>query len=248
MNNKLNIMLRQWADNKSIDDKHLLKLSTEINEKITNNNYIITETIVTPKVLLFHKLSYAGLGAIAAIFIMLLSLNIRDKAVTSPLGAISLDQVVASKKLFEGMKELFPQNLHWVAESSEGVTLGIKTPPSDMPDSSEPMHIIISVVSRQNNSKNWQPVWNANIIFRGGKLAEILPTHDSANKVDLWVYTLNDGKLAVDTNIKLDIPVRFAVKNSTIMEPGIAAELITLREENIEYKVFQTITPLENNA
>ncbi|MDA3798434.1 MAG: hypothetical protein PF692_05060 [Kiritimatiellae bacterium] len=243
MNNELDKMLKDWAINKSPDSDHLHDLSLKINEKISSNSNLNVGNIVVRKVLFLQKLLYAGIGAVAAIFIMLL-VNAGD-TVPSPVDS-SYGQIVNSGKLFSCMQELFPDNLRWITESAGKINLGLET--HNNVSSSAPLLIRISIVSRERGSKVWKPEWSSDITLRGEELIEIAPTRDDADIITLWVYSLNDGKLAVDTSIKLDTPVRFAVENTNIIKPGESTVLLSLTEEDVEYKVLQTITRLDKNA
>ena len=236
-------MLKNWAATKSPDKDHLHDLSLKINEKISSNSNLNVENIVVTKVLFFQKLLYSGIGAAAAILIMLL-INCRD----TPSSQVdsSYAQIANGEKLFSYMQELFPDNLRWISESDGKINLGLET--RDNANSSAPLLIKIFIVSRERGSKVWKSEWSTDITLRDEEIVEIAPTRDNDDIITLWVYSLDDGKLAVDTSIKLDGPVRFAVQNTNIVKPGDSTELMSLTEEGIEYKVLQTITRLDENA
>jgi len=245
MNNELDTMLKDWAINKSPDKDHLHDLSLKINKKISSNSNLNVENIVVRKVLFFQKLLYSGIGAAAAILILLL-VNARDTVPPPPLVDSSYGQIVNSGKLFSCIQELFPDNLRWISESAGKINLGLET--HNNVNSSNPLLVRISIVSRERGSTVWQPEWSTDITLSDEELVEIAPIRDDDSIITLWVYSLKDGKFAVDTNIKLDTPVRFAVKNTNIIKPGDSTELISLTKEEIEYKVLQTITILDKNA
>ncbi len=82
------------------------------------------------------------------------------------------------------------------------------------------------------------------MLLRGQDIVEVVPNRNSANKLALWVYPLNDGKIAVDGSISLDAPVRLSCKVDAVVQRGVPLELMSLKDGEIEYRVFQTVTDL----
>ena len=202
-------------------------------------------------VTIWSKLSYASLGAMIAISVCIVFMRMSGSStqtagkeiVPASMAGISAEQLQSNSKLFGEMKRLFPDGLRWIAQSDEEVGLGIEeTRQDETAAKSSPMMVKVTVLSRKTGDTVWHQAWNADLILHGQDMVEIVPDRKLAdNKLSLWVYPLDDGKLAVDSSISLRLPVTIASRLNAVVTPGEPAEMASLLLDGVEYRIFQTV-------
>jgi hypothetical protein len=142
------------------------------------------------------------------------------------------------------MERLFAQDFRWVAESNGDVDLGVGVLPGGAGRQNAPTLVRLTVVARAEGQKAWRPIWNADVIVRGEDRVEISPNRKADNRLALWVCPLDDGKVAVDSVISLDAPVKVGGRLGTVVAQGVPTEVMAVRSGGTEYRVFQTTTVL----
>ncbi len=90
--------------------------------------------------------------------------------------------------------------------------------------------------------ERWRRLWVADVIVRGEDRIEVAPNRRDDNRLDLWVRALDDGKLAVDTAVSFASPVKADGRMEAVVDQGVPVEVLTLRSNGAEYRVFQTTT------
>lgn len=250
MSDKLEQILRKWSAQNEADDDRINQLarriSTEAVQARTKTN--------TPTSLfsVWHKLLYAGCGAVVAAAISVLCFhffleNCATNAATdngTRLADISEEKMAASRKLFAEMNKLFPEQLRWISESNGDICLGIESLAINDSEQSTPVLVKLTVVSRETGNKRWRPAWNTYVLLRGEEMVEIARNDASGNRLALWVYPLEEGKLAVDTDISMNTPVRIASTASKIVKPGQPTKMASFKTVDKEYNLYQTVLAL----
>jgi hypothetical protein len=75
-------------------------------------------------------------------------------------------------------------------------------------------------------------------------LVEAVPDPKLDNRLLLWAYVVSDGKVAIDSSIRLTTPIRASVDVTNVLTPGKPANVFSLKTEDAEYRIFQVVTPL----
>ena len=252
-NEELDRALKEWAvankpASENTDD--LIRRITLEARRVTYENRF--SDAWSEPVTIWRKLSYASLGAVFAILVCAVFLRMplgpstqTAGKETSPAGmaGISAEQLQSNSKLFSEMKRMFPDGLRWIAQSDGEVGLGIEeTRQDNTAAKSSPMMVKVTVLSRKTGETVWHQAWNADLILHGQDMVEIVPDRKLAdNKLSLWVYPLDDGKLAVDSSISLRLPVTIASRLNAVVTPGEPTEMASLLLDGVEYRIFQTV-------
>lgn len=256
-NEELDNTLRQWAAAKKPAPEHMDMLIRRIGQETRRKRHEERfAEIWNEPVSIWYKLSYAGLGAVAAAAVCLVILRAPTPAVRPAIGqadiaclaGISSQQLQSNTQLFSEMKRLFSDGLRWIAQSDGEVGIGMETRPNEVAAASAPMLVKVAVLSRKTGDTAWRQAWNADMILHGQDMVEVVPDRRSNNKLTLWVYPLDDGKLAVDTSVSLRIPVTVASRLNTIVTPGQPVEIASLTLEDTEYRVFQTVEIIKRSV
>jgi hypothetical protein len=253
MKDKLDNILQDWAARMAPTKEHLKDLTTRVTGEVARRRYLAhTEDRPVAVVQFWSKLAYAGLGAAVTLVIALVCFHSfltvtgpsPNSAPASSFAFISREQAKAGNRLFREMERLFPNNLRWISESNGDVGMGVESVQGGILQDSPEIFVRLTVVARKEGEKSWKPIWKTDVLLRGEELVEVVPNREKDNRLALWVYPLAGGKVAIDSSLALDMPMRLASRINTIVEQGEPAEIMSLRADNMEYRVFQTVKVL----
>lgn len=244
---ELDARLREWAAAQAPDRRGQEALAGRICAEARRRGLDRYAEPAPPAVPVLARLRYAGLGALAAAAAILLVLRwpsvAPDAADPAALAGISEAQLRAGGRLFEEVGRLFPDNLRWIAQAGSDVGIGTETRAA-VPATGEPLLVRVTILSRAAGEDRWTQSWASELILRGQDWVEVVPDRRADNALALWVYPLEDGKLALDTTVRVNLPVRLSARLSAVAEPGRPLEIAALREDGTEYRVFQVVSPL----
>jgi hypothetical protein len=247
---KLDDRLKEWAARHEASPSTLEKLASRVNVEAVRRRYANDTMPASALRLFWGKLGYALTGAIVAgvVFVVLHhsqpQVGQGEVVMAERLVAPTADQVSSIRHLFAETARLFPQRLRWIAQSNGDMGLGVEEGEQDWTSDTPPMLVRLVVVSRTGTESAWRPVWSSDVVLRGEDLAEITPNRNAANKLTLWVYPLQNGRVAVDTGVVLDKPMKFASRLNSVVKVGEPAEVGMVRRGDTEYRLFQTVEPL----
>jgi hypothetical protein len=106
------------------------------------------------------------------------------------------------------------------------------------------MLVRLVLVKRAAGETTWKQAWATDVVMRGEDRVEIAPNRKGHNKVTLWLYPVENGKVAVDTSIAIDQPLRVSGRLDTVIGIGEPAEVAAYNKGGDEYKLLQTVEPL----
>ena len=250
MNNSADLdrKLKDWAEARKPAGDHLDKLATRIRNEIVARRYEQGLEIVPARIGLLPRLAYAALGSAVTLVLTAFCyflMHPADNGDAARLAVISAQRAAVGGKLFAEMERLFSHDVRWVTESNGDMELGVGVLPGGVGRQNVPALVRVSVVARADGQKTWRLVWNADVIVCGEDRVEISPNPASDNRLALWVCPLEDGKVAVESVISLDAPVKVGGRLGTVVAQGVPAEVMTVRSGGTEYRVFQTTTMLK---
>ncbi len=249
MTDTLDNTLKTWADGHGATEEHLTSLTTRITTEATRAQYQAAETS-TP---ILHRFGYAALGMAATLLIGILCLHSgilgysRDDT-GQCLARISSDDANAIRSLYAETDHMFAEKLRWIAESNGNMGIGVESVLGGQANDSVPLLVRLTVVSRAAGESEWKREWNADVLLRGQEVAEIAPNPNTPNKLTLWAYPLEDGRVAIDTGFSLVAPVELASHSSAVASEGAPLELLSMKTGDVEYRVFQTVQSLKQKT
>lgn len=258
MSDKLDNVLQDWAARKKSPEEHLMEIASRIRTEAARERYCKeTNSAVVP---FWSKLGYAGLGAVVTLIVSLfyihslapVRLPSSGNGSAAKLAAIPSDRVEIGMRLFDEMEKMFSDRLRWICDSNGDIGLGIETTSGGIDVDSPAMLVRLTVVVRRIGEKAWKSAWSTDVMLRGEEMVEIVPDREKDTTLALWVYPLADGKIAVDTSLSLEMPIRqaqgrpvqLASMVNTVVEQGEPLEVASLRTGDMEYRVFQTVKAL----
>ena len=248
---KIEERLKNWAAGHEATPGHLDGLAKQVTVNAARNRYLSPNGNASIWMPFLSKLGYVFTGAFVAGVVFFLCGH-HSVSQTSDTAADSLarlakptpDQMNSIRRIFAETTRLFPKQLRWMAQSNGDMGLGVEdesgSPVADTP----PMLVRMVVVSRSDGESAWRPLWATDVVLRGEELVEISPNRNSANKLTMWVYPLQNGRVAVDTAVDLDKPLKLASRLNSVVKVGEPSEVATVRMGDTEYRLFQTIEPL----
>jgi hypothetical protein len=249
MKKNVDDLIREWAKQSEPTDEHIETLKRRVAGKLSYVQPASAEVrSMSTAMHVFSRLAYTALGAVAvAILFALPRLSDRngDRSAANAAASmanISESRVEMGELLFKEMDRLFNGNLRWVAESNGDIGMGVETLPGQ--HDAVPALVRVTVLSRQKDTTTWSTAWQSDVVLRGQDLVEVAPNAKTANKLSLWVFPLEDGKIAVDTSLSLELSGRLAAQVSSVIAPGETTQLAAVYENDTEYRVFQTVVLL----
>jgi len=250
MSDKLNNLLRQWSEERQSSDRHLGSLADQIRLEAVRQRTRYSGADAS-SVGFWQKLSFAGLGAAVAL-VAVLGILYGASGPDALIGCNGVARLIAvtdkdrqaSSRLFYEMEKLFPESLAWVAESNGEVGMGVDSSAGGVSGNAQPMLVRLMVVARKDDASCWSTIWNADVMLRGEDVVEVVPNKESGNKLAFWVYPLSDGKIAIDSEVALNLPLPLSSRGSMVVKQGEANEIISISENGIEYKLLQVVTKL----
>jgi len=247
MNNKLGDMLREWAGKQNPSSEHMAKLASRIRTEIAQDRF--ADAGSDSKIAIGGRLAYLVLGSALALVIMIALVNSAPvkpvAADDSSLAAITPKKLQDKIMLWNNISDVFNHNLKWICESNGDVGVGVDTLASEeSKGDARPIMVHMTTLARKAGETQWKSVWGADMLLGDSQLVEVIPGKESNNKLCLWVFPLEDGKIAVDSSVTLDMPSRVSSTKSYVAEPGKPVEIVNMSDGDMEYKVYQTVQKL----
>ena len=254
MSDPIQDLLRAWAALHEAKPAQLEALTNRVSTAIASHRHYVVErpAIHFP---FYQKLGYACAGGLVVVMgFALVALLRTGKCETARVPGIGLassgqaERDISAQTLFKEVSRLFPQQLRWIAQSNGEVGLGLESDATSSIPDTPAMSIRLVVLSRKAPEMKWREAWTTEIIVHAEDLVEVTPSRQSNNRMQFWVFPLQNGKIAVETDMTLEYPLTIASRLNTVVGIGAPAEVATVRMEDVEYKILQTVKPLQNTV
>jgi hypothetical protein len=142
--------------------------------------------------------------------------------------------------------------LQWVVETDGRVVLEVQKPdgvPDRLP--AHPAYLVRIVVARQDSHQSpWTPVWAADVVAHQEDLVQLTPeTAGTPEGVELalWIYPVDDQVIVVDSDLILSgLPIE--LQFSGVQQSGVPLAVHAASDNNVQYRVFQTVARLNGEA
>jgi hypothetical protein len=249
MHDPLDKLLREWSERTAPTQDELRRLQEYVCRVATAPARPLPHRAATPSSAFWPALMHASLGAAVVLLAGGLYLSatapqqLGGTAMSVPVG-IPAERIERSRILYDSVEGLFTDRLKWIAESNGDVGLGVDNVHAALNAAAAPLLVRLTVVSRRRGESAWQRVWGTDIITRPEEVANVVPDHRPTGELSLWVYPLEDGKLAVNTSLTLESPLRLSANAEEVVAPGVPSRLAALREGDMEYELYQTVVSL----
>jgi hypothetical protein len=268
MMNDLDNKLKSWASSHEPSAEHLKRLQTAIHSDLVRPDQIAARQ---RKLALPFDLSMPGranrrgepsfwslarIAAMAAAAVALLWIGtLLGPTVSGPetpsiistppadmLAAISSQQADGDRVLFTEMNRLFSGQLRWVTRSGGDVDMTLESRPEGLTISGSPTLVRVTIIKRKGLG-NWEPFWGVDVLARGEEFVD-MANEQGAGHLRIWAHPMEDGKVAMDTDVSLTLPIHVASTGNRVVEQGRPVEIAARSVDGIEYKVFQTVKVL----
>ncbi len=161
------------------------------------------------------------------------------------------DQIQNKTLVLQEMKRLFDRQFLWLAENGNQLELGLAETDagrSGVTDGGDHLAIRIVVQRRQPGSTDWKQAWTMDLVSRSEETVSVLPKDGNGTELQLWAYRLPDGAIAVETDLRLSGANDLHAQCSGVQQNGRPVNVSSVRSEDTEYRVFQTIAVLEGKV
>ena len=172
------------------------------------------------------------------------------------------EQISQRKVVLSELKELFGDQLNWLAETESDLEVGLseKAVTNNTPATQNgPLEIAVRVVveERSSSDHSWQRAWTADVISQNEEVVELAEKDDGRTTMRMWAYVLPDGMVAIDSELSLpgsdaatatsqNGNLRAAFSN--VQKDRQPTEELLTGSDGVEYRVFQTVAVLNKKV
>jgi hypothetical protein len=252
---------RRCLDGRQPGEDHLRRLTARIVDEACRRRRLgVSDATRRPGLFLTYRAACAALAAAAVLVSAALWAVLPRRPGTDPsalgggaaaahgpasLAALGDARLANAMRLFAEADRLFPDALRWIAETNGDVRLGVDALPGGAEASAPPALVRLTVSRRDAAGGGWRVAWTSDVLVRAGDDVEAALSRKADNRLALWVFPLQDGKLSVQGGLSLAAPVRLAARLDAVVADGEAVEIAALRTPDAEYRVFQTVMLLK---
>ena len=243
-------LLKDWSARHSPGQAHLDNIANRIAVDAARQRYLGQSAPFATGISLWGKFAYGAVGACVAILVMAIGVayfKAAARGTGTSLSALALPSATqrgSLQELFAETSRLFPNQLRWIVQSNGDVALGVESEGTGQNSDTPAMLVRLVLVKRAAGETTWKQAWATDVVMRGEDRVEIAPNRKGHNKVTLWLYPVENGKVAVDTSIAIDQPLRVSGRLDTVIGIGEPAEVAAYNKGGDEYKLLQTVEPL----
>lgn len=250
----LDRLLRNWADQATPDADHLHELQQDIIERWQTEQ---RPAIATPMLSRGERRhSAAVLGFVAGALLMALVVLVwksdssQDRSAPTiasaeppPKFAWLNDAELAEKTILrDELIALFDQRFAWLAETAEGVEIGVEERNHAIGTPSLAVRVVVEV--RSDDGSAWQTVWATDVVTRSEEVVEITPQTHDVQRFRLWAYALPDGMVWVDTGLTLAGESTELVAAEQLQRDGQAEVIYQTHHAHREIRILQAAAVL----
>jgi hypothetical protein len=248
-------LLRHWAERHSREGSQTAALRERVTAALRDTTFLDLPAVpaARDKPGPWSRLWWFAAGAAAAMLLVwglpwthrtpATTVAREERAETPPLVRLPQTQLIAKTRLLAAAEELFDGRLAWMAEDGRDVQLGLTDVATSSPNA-DPILVRMVVLVRKPGGKDWNPVWETDLVTRDEQLVELVPRESQRSRLRLWAYTLPDGRIAVDSDLALAGALPIHSASSGVQQGGVPREVFSLRNDDAEYRVYQTVAVL----
>jgi len=167
--------------------------------------------------------------------------------------------------LLSEMKELFGEQLTWLAETDSRIEVGLSdrqnvSVPSVLENDEVPLAVRVVVERRAAAGSDWEIAWAVDVVSKSEEVVDLAPATDDGTSMRLWAYAMPDGMFAVDSELSFSsadggslvtLPGRaeaFHATFSNVQEDRQPSEEFWTSAGGVEYRVLQTVAVLNKKV
>jgi hypothetical protein len=175
------------------------------------------------------------------------------------------DQLRGQTVLLSEMKELFGDQLTWLAETDERIEVGLSDRQNTGGDSTSgdtavPLAMRVVVEKRASATHAWELAWTVDVVSKSEEVVDLAPETADGTSMRLWAYAMPDGMFAVDSELAFsnnelsgatESPARgeiFRAAFSNVQHDRLPSEELLTGSDGLEYRVLQTVAVLDKKV
>jgi hypothetical protein len=255
---KLNKLLQGWVERQKPDETKLRLLTENICQEVRRSERESSRKIFKPKGIPFFwlRVSYASLGVVAACLLMIIlqkqlfvPVSVAHEPAMEPgqltkMAAISKKDIGNNLKVLREVNNVFPKDLRWVQTSSAEMNLGIVSQPGEGKISSDCVMVRLVIFKREAREM-WQKIWTTEVTAALEEFVQVPLDGKSDNSISFWAHLLPDGLIAIESDIRLKLPVELSTSFSGVLKPGIPQKVLSLNTGDVEYCIFEAASYIQ---
>ena len=163
------------------------------------------------------------------------------------------------------MKELFGEQLTWLAETDERIEVGLSDRQNasvlaTLKNDDVPLAVRVVVEKRAAAGNDWEIAWAVDVVSKSEEVVDLASATDDGTSMRLWAYAMPDGMFAVDSELSFSsgegggettLPGRaetFHAAFSNVQKDRQPSEELLTGADGVEYRVLQTVAVLNKKV
>ncbi len=255
---QIDTLLRDWSKRNAAAPEQLGRLQQAAREIIAAQPMAHKHPRQDHQAWRWCRYVLAGAASLAAA--LLIAINVRTAARPDRAKDIScslMDERIPSRILADAdiqssavlasaMQALFAHEWRWVAQSGGNIEISVAAPNEVVRENSaRPVMVRLIMMTRPRGDEEWRTTWETDVLMHSEDFLDFQPDPAFANHLQLWVYPLGDGKLAVDTGIEIETPIRVATQIQNLICERNPVEILALSTDAADYRVMQAVVMLD---
>ena len=294
LDDSLDNILRQWADEREVGPEHLDNLQDRILSAIHDEPTSAeqraagcgsTSTVSLPaktfvyqrrpvslrRVSLVGRLIGATLLALVAFIWSAQSIDVGGRRLqiveaTRPkfpdYAQLDDDQLDDRMIVLSGMKDVFGDQLTWLAETDSRFEVGLSGNPQTTETSlahNDIVEIAVRVVveDRTSPESGWRRAWSVDVISQNEEVVKLAAKYDDSTTMTVWAYVLPDGMVAIDSELEFSsgsttassaTNIPFHAVFSNVQKDRQPSEELLTGVDGVEYRILRTVAVLNKKV
>lgn len=240
----LDRLLRDWAKTHSPDERQLEALGRQILEAPRDGVGRLTATGPLRKQRWPRLVLAVAASAVIAVGLLFGLRHSRQVARDDILKqGMAADDLADAALLFTAAHEQFDDRLAWLVDTDQRLHIGLREVPSTSAVRGEPARRVVVrlvAVARSNRDQAWRELWSIDVIADDEEFVEISAPTGRSGRVLVWPYVLDDGNIAVDTEIDWDGPIRIRSAQSAVYRPSVPSTIVSAESGESELRIIST--------
>ena len=282
----LDTLLHQWADERTADSEHLDNLQQRIVSTLGEDDFSSACSVVSRSE---HSPTFSsqpvgtrraslagflvGVTLTALVALIWVTQQTGQEAPQPQLAddiqqampehaQLNDDQLRDRRVLLSEMKDVFGDQLNWLAETDSRFEVGLSDGRPSNGSSlshSDVLEIAVRVVVEERSSSDgtWQRAWAADVVSQNEQVVRLAAKNDDRTTMTMWAYVLPDGMVAIDSELdfsggSMATPAaeaaQFQARFSNVQKDRQPSEELLTGANGVEYRVFQTVAVLNKKV
>jgi hypothetical protein len=267
---KLDQLLQQWANERSLSRDDLSALQRAIKQRVADGQQPAAEQLSLASLPKRRSRPFVALTlSVAAVLLIAFGISSYrhhqeelarlanvDGAIDPnghtnrlPLEVVfQYGDLQRHRRLLAEFQHVFGQRITWISNVNGRVDVGLASDASRKHAASDRyVAIRLTLVSGSAKENRWELVRSFDVLANEQEYVEVPSELSEESPLVLWAYPVDEGVISIDLRCRLLAPNGEPVSTSEIRHAGDRSPIHVFQRDGVEYRLYQTAVLLEND-